>query len=367
MKKEHPKDAPSVEIADILQFCCMNGLTGIIEVRESSSTGRIYLDEGKIVDAVTEEGNGEDALFRLVNSTTRDLEFQETIHDKEPTIHKEWEYLLLEAARIRDVHAHDGPAAVAREGEGVPAGCRLLLVPQSSVVTVKCNPSANKETKKVPSSRDVTLLNSRLATAGLQPGSDLFIQLDGKGRQFKCKLIGLDPGAYVVVSFPLIRSTAKEILPGETMVVRYLWNGSVWGFRAPLLNTTLIPAPLLFLSHPDKIERYDLRDKQRIDCIIPATASLYGKEIDGIVVDIAESGCKFTHRGQLEMTIRLDDEIRLHMNIPIEDGASNVILGSIKNVTQSENKIHIGIRFISLSDAMLGAIERYMRMISLTS
>ena len=66
------------------------------------------------------------------------------------------------------------------------------------------------------------------------------------------------------------------------MTVRYLWSGSVWGFQASVLNTTQNPAPLIFLSYPGSIERYDLREEERIDCLIPTKAEINGNEIDGV-------------------------------------------------------------------------------------
>ncbi|MBI4773172.1 MAG: DUF4388 domain-containing protein [Deltaproteobacteria bacterium] len=97
------KEAQGIQISDILQLCCINGLTGTAEIREPSKTGWVYLTEGQIVHAVFGSLSGEKAFYRLVNSSSGDFEFQEGPHRNEPSIQKGWEYLLMEAARISDV------------------------------------------------------------------------------------------------------------------------------------------------------------------------------------------------------------------------------------------------------------------------
>ena len=97
------KETQGIQIADVLQLCCLNGLSGTAEIREPTKTGWVYLTDGKIVHAVFDNLLGEKALYRLVNSSSGDFEFQEGPHHNEPSIHKRWEYLLMEAARISDV------------------------------------------------------------------------------------------------------------------------------------------------------------------------------------------------------------------------------------------------------------------------
>jgi hypothetical protein len=97
------KEAQGIQIADMLQLCCLNGLTGTAEIREPYKTGWVYLTEGQIVHAVFGNLSGEKAFYRLVNSSTGEFEFQEGPHRNESTIEKGWEFLLMESARISDV------------------------------------------------------------------------------------------------------------------------------------------------------------------------------------------------------------------------------------------------------------------------
>jgi hypothetical protein len=105
------------KLADILQMCCVSGLDGDLQLMHNGFYGHIYLREGQIVHAQAGLQKGEQALHFLLSFRQGSFEFRKDETSPDVTIHGRWEYLLLEAARLRDEEA---PVA----GQEFPAGTR---------------------------------------------------------------------------------------------------------------------------------------------------------------------------------------------------------------------------------------------------
>jgi hypothetical protein len=96
------------KLADILQMCCVSGMNGDLQLLHNGSYGHIHLDEGQIVHAEAGLQKSEAALQFLLSFRQGSFEFCEGELNTERTLHGRWEYLLLEAARIRDEQAPQG-------------------------------------------------------------------------------------------------------------------------------------------------------------------------------------------------------------------------------------------------------------------
>ncbi len=84
------------------KMCCVSGMSGDLQLIREGFFGDIYLHEGKIVHAQAGLYKGERALHFLLSFRQGSFEFDKGEMSPEETIHGQWEYLLLEAARLRD-------------------------------------------------------------------------------------------------------------------------------------------------------------------------------------------------------------------------------------------------------------------------
>lgn len=89
-------------LPDIIQLVSVSGKTGMFVLESGSSTGRIYLQDGQIVHAVTGDLSGEEAVYEL--AIWQDGEFVFTAGEAAPekSIQKSNTNLLMEAARRID-------------------------------------------------------------------------------------------------------------------------------------------------------------------------------------------------------------------------------------------------------------------------
>jgi CheY-like chemotaxis protein len=91
-----------VALADVLQMECLNGKSSVIEIFSAKVRGKIFICEGSIVHAEADRLIGETALYGLI--ALRNTEFNLKPYSEPPhrTIEGHWEFLLIEAIRLRD-------------------------------------------------------------------------------------------------------------------------------------------------------------------------------------------------------------------------------------------------------------------------
>jgi CheY-like chemotaxis protein len=91
-----------VGLEDILQMECLGGSSSVLEVAAGRAQGRIYIRDGALVHAAFQSFEGEPAfhqILRLQGGTFHLLPFEDP---GKTTLEGSWEFLLMEAARLRD-------------------------------------------------------------------------------------------------------------------------------------------------------------------------------------------------------------------------------------------------------------------------
>lgn len=104
-----------VGLQDVIQMECLGRNSSILEVQNRLLTGRIYIEDGRIVHAVAGEATGEPAFQKLLSLSGGSFQLQHFEPPSQRTIDGQWEFLLMEAARVRDEMASETPATEAAE------------------------------------------------------------------------------------------------------------------------------------------------------------------------------------------------------------------------------------------------------------
>jgi CheY-like chemotaxis protein len=94
-----------VGLPDVIQIECWRRNSSILEVRNQRMHGQIYIEAGAIVHAAVGTLIGEKAVYRLLSLTGGEFRLQPFKKPPECTVHGQWEFLLMEAARIHDEEA----------------------------------------------------------------------------------------------------------------------------------------------------------------------------------------------------------------------------------------------------------------------
>lgn len=91
-----------VGLQDVLQMECLGAKSSILEIFTGRVRGRIYIHEGAIVHAESGTVQGEVALYSLLALRGGEFNLKPYAEPPRRTIEGQWEFLLMEAARLQD-------------------------------------------------------------------------------------------------------------------------------------------------------------------------------------------------------------------------------------------------------------------------
>lgn len=100
-----------VGLSDVIQMECLARNSSILEIYNQHVIGRIYIEEGQLIHAAGGDLVGEQALQKLLSLPGGSFELAQFEAPPQLTLNGPWEFLLMEAARLRDEMAANGPAA----------------------------------------------------------------------------------------------------------------------------------------------------------------------------------------------------------------------------------------------------------------
>ncbi len=91
-----------LQLPDIIQLVSVSGKTGVFHLVDGRRRGQIWLHEGRIVHAETDEFSAEEAVYSLAIWRSGEFRFEPGIAAPKHTIQKSNTNLLMEAARRLD-------------------------------------------------------------------------------------------------------------------------------------------------------------------------------------------------------------------------------------------------------------------------
>ncbi|MDR3640528.1 MAG: PilZ domain-containing protein [Humidesulfovibrio sp.] len=205
-------------------------------------------------------------------------------------------------------------------------------------------------------------------TLKLSVGATIFLRLLCVGQRYEGRIVGLDPYTYFIVQVRLPQDTLSRLSQNPNAIAQLDAGGTLFGFRTEVLNRLSHPAPLLFLSYPDTLERVVLRRNERVSVSIPGSIHGAFGDHEVIVVDLAPEGCCFTARSSLKSPLRdakpgervlLRCELRSTCGNPFE---APVVL---RRVDEQHGRLNIGGQFVDLAEENIAILQEYMQRVQL--
>lgn len=100
----------SKSLVDIIQLECLSGSNAVLKITNGKLEGRIWIQNGEVIDAVTEEARGEDAFRRILGWKAGNFEILPPDPRRPRKIKTSYQGLLLDSAQSLD-EAQSAPAA----------------------------------------------------------------------------------------------------------------------------------------------------------------------------------------------------------------------------------------------------------------
>ncbi len=201
----------------------------------------------------------------------------------------------------------------------------------------------------------------RIPFPGMEVGTDLSIALPGGSGRIKGSLIGMAPDQFLIIRLPAAPGISNRCLPGSEVIVRYLFKGSVIGFTSSVIQLFCSPVMVCFLKFPNFAERVNLRREKRIQCFFPGMAQYLRFELQGAMLDLSPSGCRFfIEESPLsrQAEIRKTDKISLHID------TFGVLEGQIANVANLPGILSLGIAFTRIAPECEQRVAEMLEMAS---
>lgn len=192
-------------------------------------------------------------------------------------------------------------------------------------------------------------------------GTPLHINIQGVEGKIKSKLIGMEAWEYLIIKAPVgYAGIRTKLTEGNRVVIRFLQEGSVFGFEAYILAVIDKPATLLVIDYPRKIEEKSLREAKRLDCYIPCSLLVDQKPAEGSVIDISSSGCRFvvaSHSGLTQINPEKDSPVIIKFDSPAENWQFE-LEGVIANTSEYQTTASFGVRFNQEADKQRRHLEQ---------
>lgn len=117
----------NIQLNDIIQMCCLATASMVIRVVQQSQEGLIVISDGEIIHAECDQKVGETAFYEMIGWERGQFETLGEPTELVVSVNKGWQFLLMEAARLKDEKAQsenvvvkaaaDSPETIPSEGE----------------------------------------------------------------------------------------------------------------------------------------------------------------------------------------------------------------------------------------------------------
>jgi two-component system chemotaxis response regulator CheB len=142
----HPPDADAgfagtlknIQLNDLIQMCCLSASSICMRVTKDDRIGTIFIVDGEIVHAACADIVGEEAFYRILGWQTGSFESIEVLTNPQRTIHNNYHFLIMEAARRVDEKAESDSAQSQTDAclpeEAADDRLRVLIVDDSPMM-----------------------------------------------------------------------------------------------------------------------------------------------------------------------------------------------------------------------------------------
>ena len=198
-------------------------------------------------------------------------------------------------------------------------------------------------------------------------GTEIQLEIDGVASRLQTQLIGIDTDRILIVKTPTMSQIGGinvKLFAGNRVIVRYVFEGVVYGFETAIVEAISSPLRLLFLAYPKLVTARTIRSNPRINTSLPARLKAGETGADGTVTDISISGCQLEiRRENLPATAKLevDADVDLTLQLP-GVGGDFQIRGKLRSLRTGDRKVEAGISFGELEEQVQLAIDAYVKL-----
>lgn len=193
-------------------------------------------------------------------------------------------------------------------------------------------------------------------------GTKVYIEIEGVNFSVTSIFIGLLKDEFMLITFPKrYKSVKNKLFPNNKMVLKYLYDGSVYAFQTSVIETITNPIRAVAIEYPKVVQQRELRIVKRNNVIIPGRVEAKKTEFNAVVFDLSKHGCRFKYQDNKSNLnpLRDGDLLRLYCQFP---GVSEEVgvMACVRNVSREQSQLSVGAEFQDISKAFLTPLMHFL-------
>lgn len=142
-------------------------------------------------------------------------------------------------------------------------------------------------------------------------GQKISVESPHQEEKLWTQMVGFKRGAYLILEKPAgadVVDGMRALCEGDSIVIRFIKDGIVYGFRTPILRTLSVPYKLLFVAYPVEVVRHSLRSSPRLQCYLPCDGRVGDRLFSrAFIRDFSATGCQL----RIPLDAFVDEEVSL--------------------------------------------------------
>lgn len=261
-----------IQLENVIQLICLAQMRLILEVKSGDQKGEAFVASSAVVHAQTADLQAEPAFLDILRWENGEFETRPLVEEVTPSINRPWEYLLIEAFRLRGMKTEAQVPADEDSGEDeseIGFSGRLEQIPLADLVQLICSANVdyllelhNEEGQQagiVVASGSV-----RHAVLGDFQGEEAFFKIhDWKGGTFAARLHPFDgissidkPTEFLLTEVMRAQDERSGIDDAE--------EGGAESFLKTLQKMKMIEKMRLATTGDREVRNYLIRDPSRL-------------------------------------------------------------------------------------------------------
>jgi hypothetical protein len=193
-------------------------------------------------------------------------------------------------------------------------------------------------------------------------GTQVYLEIEGVNFSATSIFIGMLKDEFMIFTLPKrYKSIKDKLLPSDTLVVKYLYEGSIYAFQTKVIETITNPIKALALGYPKVVQQRELRISKRNNVVVPGRIEAKKKIFSMVVFDISKKGCRFKYRENIKSmsSLREGDLLRIYCKFP---GVADEIgaMACVKNIKRAQGQFTIGAEFQDMTKAFLMPLMQFL-------
>lgn len=154
-------------------------------------------------------------------------------------------------------------------------------------------------------------------------------------RRHDVQVIGYVNGETLMVTMPRENGALAKIFPNDEYIVRYFKGRNIIAFKTRVQYVTKIPFWYLHLEYPNKLEKVEIRQAERIHISLTAQTLVEGKKHWSVIRDISAGGAFVAVHNPIG---QIGEHVELFFDLKIGEIEREVhLVGLIRNIREGKN------------------------------